>query len=94
MVHAPRKCPIAMQALVLDKLDEFIDQGIIVSVEEPSDWVSSLAYSWKANGKLQLCLDPKDLNAAVRCDHYKTPTVKEITHELSGSTCFTKLDGT
>ena len=36
--------------------------GDIVPVTEPTDWVSSLAYSWKANGKLQVCLDPKDLN--------------------------------
>ena len=45
VVHVPRKCPIAMQPLVCVKLDEFIDQGIIVQVEEPTDWVSSLAYS-------------------------------------------------
>ena len=94
VVHAPRKCPIAMRPLVREKLDEFLDQGIIVPVEEPTDWVSSLAYSWKANGKLRVCLDPKDLNKAIRRDHYRTPTVEEITHELAGSTRFTKLDGT
>ena len=52
MVHVPGKCPITMQPLVHEKLDEFIDQSIIFPVEEPTDWVSSLAYSWKANGKL------------------------------------------
>ena len=83
-----------MQTLVCEKLEEFIDQGIIVPVEEPTDQVSSLAYSWKANGKLGVCLDPKDLNTAFTYDHYKTPPVEEITHELAGSTCFTKLDGT
>ena len=31
VVHAPRKCPIAMQPLVHEKLNEFIDQGIIFS---------------------------------------------------------------
>ena len=71
-----------MQPLVHEKLDEFIEQGITVWVEEPTDWVSSLACSWKANGKQWVCLDPKDLNKAIRCDHYKTPTVEEITHEL------------
>ena len=77
-----------------EKLERFIDQGIIVPVEEPTDRVSSLAYSWKENGKLLVCLDPKDLNTAIRHDCYKTPTVEGITHELAGSTCFTKLDGT
>ena len=94
VVHAPRKCLITMQPLVHEKLEEFINQGIIVLVEEPTDWVSSLAFSSKANDKLWVCLNPKDLNAAIRHDDYKTPTVEEITHELAGSTCFTKLDGT
>ena len=94
VVHVSRKCPITMWSLVCEKLDEFIDQGIIVSVEEPTDWVSLLAYPWKAGGKLQVCLDPKDLNTAIRHGHYKTLTVEEITHELAGSTCSTKLDGT
>ena len=77
-----------------EKLDEFLEQEIIVPVTEPTNWVSSLTYSWKANGKLWVCLDPKDLNAAIHCDHYHTPTLDEITHELGGSTCFMKLDGT
>ena len=34
----------------------------------------------KPNGKLRLCLNPKDLNLAIKRDHYKTPTVEEITH--------------
>ena len=44
-----------------EKLDEWLKEGIITPVEEPTDWVSSLAYSRKANGKLRICLDPKDL---------------------------------
>ena len=58
--------PDCYVTLVCEKLEKFIDQSIIVSVEEPTDWVASLAYSWKANGKLQVCLDPKDLTTAVR----------------------------
>ena len=80
IVHAPRKCPIAMQPLVWEKLDEFLEQGIITPVEESTDWVSSLTYSWKANGKLRVCLDLRDVNKAIKRDHYKTPTVEEITH--------------
>ena len=37
---------------------------------------------------------PKDLNAAIHHNHYHTPTLDEITHELGGSMHFTKLDGT
>ena len=94
VVHPPRKCPIALRPLVREKLNEWEQEDIITPVEEPTDWVSSLAYSIKPNGKLRLCLNPKDLNLAIKRDHYKTPTVEEITHRLAGSTRFTKLDGT
>ena len=63
-------------------------------MEEPTDWVSSLTYSWKANGKLRVCLDPRDVNKAIKRDNYKTPTVEEITLLLAGSKKFTKVDGT
>ena len=94
VIHAPCKYPIAMCPLGHEKLDEFLEQEIIIPVTEPTDWVSSLAYSWKANGKLQLCLDPKDLNVAICHDHYHTQTLDEITHKLGNSTHFMKLDGT
>ena len=80
-----------MWPLVHEKLDEFLEQGIIVPVEEPIDWVSSLAYSWKANRKLRVCLDPRDVNKAIKRDHYKIPTIEEITHQLAGSKKFTKV---
>ena len=76
-----------------EKLDEFLEQGITVPVEEPMDWVSSLTYSWKANGKLRVCLDPGDVKA-INGHHYKIPTIEEISHQLAGSKMFTKVDGT
>ena len=83
-----------MWPLVCEKLNEFLEHRIIVPVEEPMDWVSSLTYSWKANGKLRVCLDPRDVNKAIKRDHYKIPTIEEITHQLAGSKKFTKVDGT
>ena len=79
--------------MVDKKLDKLLEQNIIVPVTEPTDWVSSLAYSWKADGDLRTCLNPTHLNKAIRWDHYRTPTLEEITHELAGSTKFTKVDG-
>ena len=57
-----------MRHLVHEKLDEFLEQGIIMLVEEPIDWVPSLAYAWKANGKLRVCLDPRDIKKAIKRD--------------------------
>ena len=66
--------------------------GVITHVDEPMDWVSSITYVQKANGELCLCLDPCDLNKAIRCNHHKTPTVEEVAHEFAHSRFFTKLD--
>ena len=47
----------------------------------------------KANGKLRICLDPKDLNKAIIRENHKAPTLKEIAHVLIGATKFSKVDG-
>ena len=86
VVHTPKKCPIAIRPLVDKKLDMLLEQEVIVPVTEPTDWVSSLAYSWKADSDLRTCLNPTHLNKAIRQDHYRSPTLEEITHELAGST--------
>ena len=57
------------------------------------DWVSSLAYSWKADGDPRTCLNPTHLNKAIRWDQHRAPILEEITHELARSTKFTKVDG-
>ena len=38
------------------------------------------------------CLDPKDLNRAIVLEHYIAPTLDEISHQLSGATCFSKVN--
>ena len=58
--------------------------GVISRVSKPTEWVSSLAYSRKSSGRLRICLDPKDLNRAIKRPHYHT--------KLAGATVFSKLD--
>ena len=74
------------------ELDLMEHQGIIRKVTEPSDWVSSMTVARKANGKLRICLDPKDLNAQIKRCHHRAPTVEEITHKFAGARYFSKLD--
>ena len=66
--------------------------GIIVPVEEPTDQVNSLAVKEKPNGSLRVCLDPKDLNKAIKMEHYPVPTVDSVTTKLHGSALFSRLD--
>lgn len=38
------------------------------------------------------CLDPRDLNKAIRREHFKLPTREEIMAQFAGATWFSKLD--
>lgn len=92
VVHAPRKLPIAIRDQVKSKLKDMIDQGIIAKVEGPTDWVNSMTVAKKADGDIRICLDPKDLNNAIKREHFKLPTLEEITVNLKGAKYFSTLD--
>jgi len=92
VVHAPRKCPVQMRDEIKSEIDRMEQSGVIRSVTQPTEWVSSLTYPRKRNGQLRICLDPKDLNQAIMRNHHKTPTVEEITHKFNRATIFSKLD--
>ena len=92
VIHAPRKCPISIHPNVKAELDMMVKLGVVTLVDEPTDWVSSVAYAWKASGELHICLDPCDLNNAISRDHQHTPTVDEVAYEFDHSKYFTKLD--
>ena len=69
-----------------------VDKGIITPVTEPTEWTSSLTYPRKSDGIICPCLDCHDLNNSIIREHYKAPTVDEISHRLCGTTVFSKLD--
>ena len=92
VIHAPRKCPIGLWPKVKEHLAKMEALGVITHVDQPTDWVPSITYVQKANGKLCLCLDLHDLNRAICHNHNKMPTVEEVAHEFANSHYFTKLN--
>ena len=92
VIHAPRRCPIALKDEIKRELDIMEDMGVISRVSRPTHWVSSLAYSRKSSGRLRICLDPNDINRAIKSPHYHTRTLEEIIDKLAGATFFSKLD--
>ena len=88
VIHASRKCPIALHPKGQGKPWQ---DGMPRS-DHLCRWVSSITYIPKANGKLCLCLDPQDLNEAIWQDHHKRHTVEEVAHEFMHSCYYTKLD--
>ena len=67
-------------------------RGVICRVEEPTDWVSSMAIVEKPDGRLRICLDPRHLNKAIKREHFQLPTIEDITTRMANAKWFTKLD--
>ena len=42
--------------------------------------------------KLRICLDPRDLNLAIKRKHFPIPTIEEIATRLNGAKLFTVFD--
>ena len=92
VIHPPRKIPQALRERVKEELDSMEQSGVIEKVHEPTPWVNSMVVNEKRSGKLRICIDPRDLNKAVKREHYQLPTQEEITARLSGATLFSHLD--
>lgn len=91
-VHPPRRVPLALQDKLKNELERMESLNIIQKVTEPTQWVSSLVVVEKPNGKLRVCLDPKDLNRAILRPHYPMKTLEDVLPQLSKARFFTKLD--
>ena len=63
VIHAPTKCPIHLKNELKSDQEQMVkDRVVITKVDEPTEWVNSLAYSRKSSGQLLICLDTKELN--------------------------------
>ena len=69
-----------------------VRQEIIAPVTEPTKWVSSMVVVQKKNGKVRVCLDPRNLNQAIMRSHYPLPTIEEVATRLTNPKLFTVLD--
>lgn len=65
---------------------------VIQRVEEPTEWVSSIVLVSKPNGKIRLCLDPRNLNKAILRSHFQFPSIDDCKVRLNGSHVFSTLD--
>ncbi|KAI8487966.1 hypothetical protein Bbelb_344140 [Branchiostoma belcheri] len=76
VVHPPRRVPLELREKLKEQLDEMEQKGIISKVTRPTDWVNSIVVKEKPNGKVRICLDPRDLNNALKRNHYPTSTLE------------------
>ena len=65
---------------------------VIERVYEPTEWVNSMVTVIKPNGKLGICIDPRNLNKAIKRKHYPMKTIEEIASQMPNATTFSVLD--
>ena len=92
VINPPRRLPIALKERLHEELRRMTEMGIIKPINEPTNWVSSLVIVEKSNGKLRICLDPRNLNKAIKRPQHAVPTTEEILAKLAHAKIFTKLD--
>ena len=92
VIDAPRRVPLALKDRLKQELDRMQEGSVIEKVVEPTDWVNSLVVVEKPNGKLRVCLDPRNLNKAVKRPHYNMPTLEDAVAKMAGAKFFSKLD--
>jgi len=92
VVNPPRTIPAALRDRLKTELEDMEKRGVIRKVEEPTDWVSSMAIVEKPDGSLRICLDPRHLNKAIKREHFQLPTIEDITTRMVNAKWFTKLD--
>ena len=90
--HAPRRGQVALRDKIKESLEELHSSGVIKPVTTPTPWISSMLAVPKKNGKVRICLDPKDLNKAILRENYPMPTIEEIATRLHDAKVFSLLD--
>ncbi|XP_020892402.1 uncharacterized protein K02A2.6 [Exaiptasia diaphana] len=93
-IHPPRNTALSLMPRLKETLENLTKSGIISKVDRATDWVNSLVIIEKRDGSLRLCLDPKELNQAIKREYYNPPTAEEISSRLSGMELFTVIDMT
>jgi hypothetical protein len=92
VIHPSRRVPEALCEPLKKELDSLESQGIIVKISEPNNWVNSLVCVTKPSGSLRLCLNPKDLNKAIKRPHHSTSTIDEVLSKLNAAHYFSIVD--
>ena len=89
VIHPPRKVPVTIRSKVKKELERMERLDVIERVYEPTDWVNSMVTVIKKNGQLRICIDPCDLNRAIKREYYP---MREIVARMPNAKYFSVLD--
>ena len=61
-------------------------------VSEPTKWVAQMVALRKKDGSIRICIDPRDLNKALRRPHHLMQSVEDVASRMPNATVFSTLD--
>ena len=91
VVHPSRKVTVALKDLLKEELDKLVREKVITPFTAPTNWVSSLDLVKKPK-KLEIFIDPQDLNRALLRAHYPLSTIEDVATRLCKAKVFSVLD--
>lgn len=93
MQQPPRYTPVQLQSAYRNELLRLTQADILVQIhDEYTPWVNSTVVTRKPSDMIRLCLDPRDLNKAIRRTPYYVRTIYDAILKVSGASHFRILD--
>ncbi len=76
-VNGPRPIPIPLREDAHKLIKDMMQKGVLVEVNEPTDWLHPMTVVRKPNGSLRLCVDLRMLNKFVKRPYHPVRTPKD-----------------
>jgi len=86
------RIPLAMEESVKRELDRMVKIRAITPVSEATEWVSQMVAAKKKDGSICICIDPRDLNKALKQPHHPIRTFEDLASRMPNTTVFSTLD--
>ena len=92
-IQPQRRVPFPKREQFDKILQELEESDIIEPVEGPTEWISNVVLTPKADpSQLRMNIDMTTANSAIKRIRHVIPTLEELRYKLNGTTHFTKLD--
>ena len=84
--------PFSLKETLRGELDQLVKKGMLVPVDVPTDWISSMIVATRRNGKIRLCIDPKPLNKALKRNRYPVPLLDDLLTQQTNVKVFSVIN--
>ncbi|XP_067945085.1 uncharacterized protein [Watersipora subatra] len=92
-LHVPRPIPFPLRQKANIALEKMVEDGVIVAIEEPTQWVAPMVVVPKpGQDKVRICTDFTELNKYVLREVHPMATVEESLASIRGGKVFSKID--